>query len=41
MHPPAEFLLNFQQFLPPTVAIRDAPDFKSPQTIRGTDVLKA
>ena len=33
MHPPTEFLLDFLQFLPPSVAVGDAPDFESPQTV--------
>ena len=41
VHPPTELLLDFLQFLPPSVAVGDAPDFESPQTVLRTDVLEA
>src|SRR5580692_3723231 len=41
VHPPTEFLLDCLQFLAPSVALGDAPDFKSPQTVLRTDVLEA
>src|SRR5215510_9122753 len=28
VHPPAEFLLHFLQFLPPSIAVRNAPDLE-------------
>ena len=37
-HLPAEFLLDRLQFLPPSVAVGNAPDFKSPQTVLRTNV---
>src|SRR5438094_282157 len=40
--PPAtEFLLDALQFLPPPVAVGNAPDFESPQTVLRTDMLEA
>ena len=41
VHPPAEFLLDFLQFLPPSVAVGNAPDFESPQTVLRADMLEA
>ena len=41
VHLPAEFLLDFLQFLPPSVAVGNAPDFESPQTVLRTDMLEA
>src|SRR6202008_3413781 len=41
VHPPADFLLDGLQFLPPSVAVGDAPDFESPQTVLRTDMLEA
>ena len=41
VHPPAEFLFDRLQFLPPSVAVGYAPDFESPQTVLRTDMLEA
>jgi hypothetical protein len=41
VHLPVKLLPDVLQLLPPSVAIRDAPDFVSPQTVLRTDVLKA
>ena len=41
VHPPADLLLEFLQFLPPSVPVGDAPDFESPQTVLRTDMLEA
>lgn len=38
VHPATEVLLDGLQFLPPPVAVGDAPDFESPQTVLRTDV---
>jgi hypothetical protein len=39
VHLSAKSLLNFLQFLPPSVAIANAPDFESPQTVLRTYTL--
>src|SRR5450432_282696 len=41
VHAPAKLLLDFLQFLTPTLTIRNASDFESPQAAYRTDVLKA
>src|SRR5882757_10253286 len=41
VHLPAELLLDFLQLLPPSVAVGDAPDFESPQTVLRADMLEA
>jgi hypothetical protein len=41
LHPPAQFLLQFQQFLPPSFAVRDAPDFESAQPVLPANVLES
>src|ERR1022692_694147 len=41
VHPPMDFLLNRLQFLPPSVAVGNAPDFKSPQTVLRADMPEA
>ena len=41
VHPPTEFLLDFLQFLPPSVAVGYAPDFVSPQTVLRANMLEA
>ena len=41
VHPLTDFLLNCQQFLPPPVAVCDAPNFKPAQTVLRTDVLES
>ena len=41
VHPPSKFLLDFQQFLPPSVAVGNAPDFESPQTVLRADMPEA
>ncbi len=38
VHPAPEVLPDCLQFLPPPVAVGDAPDFESPQTVLRTDV---
>jgi hypothetical protein len=41
VHPPADLLLKFLQFLPPPIAVGNAPDFESPQTVFRADMLEA
>ena len=41
VHPTTEFLLDALQFLPPSVAVGNAPDFESPQTVLRADMLEA
>jgi hypothetical protein len=41
VHPAAEVLLDCLQFLPPPVAVGDAPDFESPQTVLRTNVTES
>src|SRR6266542_4256395 len=41
VHPATELLLDALQFLPPPVAIGNAPDFESPQTVLRTYVFEA
>src|ERR1700722_11826952 len=36
VHPPADLLLEFLQFLAPSVAVGNAPDLESPQTVLRT-----
>src|ERR1035437_7406336 len=41
VHPSSKFLLDFQQFRPSSVAVGDAPDFESPQTVLRAYMLEA
>src|SRR4051812_28884964 len=41
VHPPTKFLLEFQQFLPSSDAVGNAPDFESPQTVLRAYMLEA
>src|SRR5260370_10421284 len=41
LHPPAKFPLNFQQFLPPSAAAGNAPDFESPHTVLRLNMLES
>src|SRR5690242_4960897 len=40
VHPPTKFLLDFEQFLTPSFAVRNAPDLESAQPVRPTDMLE-
>src|SRR6266566_134821 len=41
VHLPADLLLEFLQFLPPSVAVGYAPDFESPQSVLRTYMVEA
>jgi hypothetical protein len=41
VHPPPEFLLQLLQFLPPSFAVRNAPDFESAQPVLPAHVLES
>jgi hypothetical protein len=41
LHLSAKLLLTFQQFLPPSLAVADTPDFQSPQTVLRSYMLEA
>jgi len=41
VHLPADLLLDVLQFLPPSVAVGNTPDFESPQTVLPTYMLES